>query len=81
MPDQVTPPTLGQVMLDYSVRAETAGGCLRNALQLLQTATPHRVDGVRRVLEGADYAAILRLVQDALAKIESRTALTGAPQQ
>jgi len=65
-------PTVGQVMLDYSVRAETAGGALRNALQLLHGATPHRVDGVRRVLEGADYDAILRLVRDALAKLESR---------
>lgn len=62
--------SVGEVLVDYSVRAETAAGNLRNALQLLQAATPHRVDGVRRVLEGADYDAIRRLVQDALAKLE-----------
>ncbi len=27
-------PTVGQVLLDYSVRAETAAGHLRNALQI-----------------------------------------------
>jgi hypothetical protein len=76
----MTSPTVGQVMLDYSVRAESAAGALRNGLQIL--------DGARGVVAlgsldevDEDLTAVRRLILDALAKIESRTALTGAPQQ
>jgi len=57
-------PTVGQVMLDYSVRAESAAGNLRNALMLLDVGEDFEY--------GDDYRAVVRLVRDALAKLESR---------
>lgn len=62
-------PTVGQVLLDYSVRAETAAGCLRNALQILDVA--RSLAPVRPASELAlDLGAVSRLVREALVLIE-----------
>jgi hypothetical protein len=75
----MTSPTVGQVMLDYSVRAENAAGALRNGLQILQAALDNlHGDAISPSELAKDLTAVTRLVRDALAKIESRTALTGA---
>jgi len=69
-----TKPSVGQVMLDYSVRAETAAGEIRNALQIILSAERPKSAMLPRVWDAwqFDVDAIERLLKSALAKLESR---------
>jgi len=69
-PTPITP-TVGQVLIDYSVRAETAAGALRNSLQILIAALNDlHGDAISPTELAKDVAAATRLVREALDKIE-----------
>ena len=70
----MTEPTVGQVMLDYSVRAESAAGAIRNALQIMASAERGKPGVPPRLWDAwlLDVEAIERLLKEALAKLESR---------
>jgi len=63
--------SVGEVLVDYSVRAESASGALRNGLQILQSALDNlHGDAISPTELAKDVAAATRLVRAALTLIE-----------
>lgn len=57
---------------DYSPQAETATGAISNALQICDTWERRGIALDERVEARSDFAAVARLLRDALGKLEAK---------